>query len=95
VNIFTFTKKVIKETIRSGPEKLTSASHRYRDVIGRVLFSSVGVLKEQLEWLYELLSEGDSTVRCGLVVRIPGFHPGGPGSIPGTGIRFTLLISNV
>ena len=27
-----------------------------------------------------------SQVRCGLVVRIPGFHPGGPGSIPGTGI---------
>ena len=23
--------------------------------------------------------------RCGLVVRIPGFHPGGPGSIPGIG----------
>ena len=22
----------------------------------------------------------------GLVVRIPGFHPGGPGSIPGMGI---------
>ena len=22
----------------------------------------------------------------GLVVRIPGFHPGGPGSIPGVGI---------
>ncbi|GIX90164.1 hypothetical protein CEXT_791281 [Caerostris extrusa] len=24
-------------------------------------------------------------VPCGLVVRIPGFHPGGPGSIPGMG----------
>ena len=24
----------------------------------------------------------------GLVVRIPGFHPGGPGSIPGVGIPF-------
>ena len=23
---------------------------------------------------------------CGLVVRIPGFHPGGPGSIPGMGM---------
>ena len=23
----------------------------------------------------------------GLVVRIPGFHPGGPGSIPGVGMR--------
>ena len=28
------------------------------------------------------------SVPCGLVVRIPGFHPGGPGSIPGMG---TLL----
>ena len=27
----------------------------------------------------------------GLVVRIPGFHPGGPGSIPGVG---TLLFFN-
>lgn len=28
------------------------------------------------------------SLRCGLVVRIPGFHPGGPGSIPGTGTHF-------
>ena len=28
------------------------------------------------------------SLRCGLVVRIPGFHPGGPGSIPGTGTLF-------
>ena len=27
-------------------------------------------------------------VRYGLVVRIPGSHPGGPGSIPGNGIFF-------
>ena len=26
-----------------------------------------------------------SSVRYGLVVRIPGSHPGGPGSIPGNG----------
>ena len=25
------------------------------------------------------------TIPYGLVVRIPGFHPGGPGSIPGVG----------
>ena len=29
-----------------------------------------------------------SSVRYGLVVRIPGSHPGGPGSIPGTGNLF-------
>ena len=31
----------------------------------------------------------------GLAVRIPGFHPGGPGSIPGMGktvILFTIII---
>ena len=28
------------------------------------------------------------TVRYGLVVRIPGSHPGGPGSIPGNGNCF-------
>ena len=28
---------------------------------------------------------------CGLVVRIPGFHPGGPGSIPGMGTFFFLF----
>ena len=27
----------------------------------------------------------------GLVVRIPGFHPGGPGSIPGLGASFWLI----
>ena len=27
----------------------------------------------------------------GLAVRIPGFHPGGPGSTPGMGKRFPFL----
>ena len=31
-----------------------------------------------------------ATVRYGLVVRIPGSHPGGPGSIPGNGNLFRL-----
>ena len=31
-----------------------------------------------------------STLPYGLVVRIPGFHPGGPGSIPGVGTYFCL-----
>ena len=29
------------------------------------------------------------SIRYGLVVRIPGSHPGGPGSIPGNGIFFS------
>ena len=29
-----------------------------------------------------------------LVVRIPGSHPGGPGSIPGMGISFTFAASS-
>ena len=32
-----------------------------------------------------------NVVLHGLVVRIPGFHPGGPGSIPGVGIFLILL----
>ena len=27
----------------------------------------------------------------GLGVRIPGFHPGGPGSIPGLGVLFEFI----
>ena len=34
-----------------------------------------------------------AAIRCGLVVRIPGFHPGGPGSIPGTGTFFLYTYS--
>ena len=30
----------------------------------------------------------DHPVPDGLGVRIPGFHPGGPGSIPGLGVHF-------
>ena len=33
-----------------------------------------------------------SSVRYGLVVRIPGSHPGGPGSIPGNGITFATSL---
>ena len=29
-------------------------------------------------------------VPCGLAVRIPGSHPGGPGSTPGMGMDFAL-----
>ena len=33
------------------------------------------------------------TVRYGLVVRIPGSHPGGPGSIPGNGNFWSMYFS--
>ena len=36
-----------------------------------------------------------SSVRYGLVVRIPGSHPGGPGSIPGNGKLFERLSSQI
>jgi hypothetical protein len=32
------------------------------------------------------LFSGPLLFRCGIVVRTPGFHPGDPGSIPGSGI---------
>ena len=35
-----------------------------------------------------------SSVRYGLVVRIPGSHPGGPGSIPGNGNPFWTFTVN-
>ena len=35
--------------------------------------------------LYICYKRSSATVLHGLVVRIPGFHPGGPGSIPGVG----------
>ena len=35
--------------------------------------------------IYECTKTFAITVLHGLVVRIPGFHPGGPGSIPGVG----------
>ena len=31
----------------------------------------------------------------GLGVRIPGFHPGGPGSIPGLGVTFSHQMKTV
>ena len=34
------------------------------------------------------------SVRYGLVVRIPGSHPGGPGSIPGIGIILIMSYNN-
>ena len=37
------------------------------------------------------ISLSASEVRYGLVVRIPGSHPGGPGSIPGNGNFFSKI----
>ena len=38
--------------------------------------------------------EGTTLVHIpfGLVVRIPGFHPGGPGLIPGIGYYFSIIV---
>ena len=40
----------------------------------------------QIKVLYLLLFFSSQVVPYGLAVRIPGFHPGGPGSTPGMGI---------
>ena len=39
-------------------------------------------------FLLYLCSPKFHVIPYGLAVRIPGFHPGGPGSIPGMGIHF-------
>ena len=41
----------------------------------------------------QALVSSSPTIRYGLVVRIPGSHPGGPGSIPGNGNIFSLILS--
>ena len=44
-----------------------------------------------------LIKKGDviHILRYGLVVRISGSHPGGPGSIPGNGILFSVFPNNL
>ena len=44
-----------------------------------LIFNSIALIKQV-------------SIRCGLVVRIPGFHPGGPGSIPGTGTVIFVIV---
>ena len=41
--------------------------------------------------IYECTKAFANAVLHGLVVRIPGFHPGGPGSIPGVG-TFAVIV---
>ena len=46
-----------------------------------------------------LMNTGKSLIEIpyGLAVRIPGFHPGGPGSTPGMGkmiVVFTIIFNN-
>ena len=45
-----------------------------------------------LHYEYVCVAQHLSGLPCGLVVRIPGFHPGGPGSIPGMGNLFALFV---
>ena len=45
-----------------------------------------------LHYEYVCVAQHLSGLPCGLVVRIPGFHPGGPGSIPGMGSLFALFV---
>ena len=44
-------------------------------------------------YVYNCKTTVNIIILHGLVVRIPGFHPGGPGSIPGVG-TFYLNIGN-
>ena len=47
---------------------------------------------EKASWILKQIASSH-ILRYGLVVRIPGSHPGGPGSIPGNGIfSFVSLI---
>ena len=39
-------------------------------------------------------SDESYTFPCGLVARISGSHPGGPGSIPGKGETFLLFTTS-
>ena len=51
--------------------------------------NAVNILKWMnllVEWLFCAMTLW--LLPCGLVARIPGFHPGGPGSIPGMGKHF-------
>ena len=47
------------------------------------------------ERLYGNLDLLPSVLPYGLVVRIPAFHAGGPGSIPGVGTHFHLKTKNM
>ena len=38
-----------------------------------------------ISWLHSTLCKSRQQIPYGLAVRIPGFHPGGPGSTPGIG----------
>ena len=52
----------------------------------------VGALLARVaRYLYVIFVKFPQALPCGLVVRIPGFHPGGPGSIPGMGTFFFIL----
>ena len=64
------------------------ASMRYRDRITMVAASMMCRDNENVtpSWRSGFTSAVDSS--SGLVVRIPGSHPGGPGSIPGVGNPF-------
>ena len=44
-------------------------------------------------YVYNCKTTDTITILHGLVVRIPGFHPGGPGSIPGVG-TFYFYVGN-
>ena len=48
----------------------------------------------QIKVLYLLLVYYSKVVPYGLAVRIPGFHPGGPGSTPGMGILLSDFASS-
>ena len=44
---------------------------------------------------FPILKVHKPAIPYGLVVRIPAFHAGGPGSIPGVGGNFLILLGNI
>lgn len=57
-----------------------------RDIVENIKFIAIKKWKNYEKFLYS------NVIRYGLVARIPGSHPGGSGSIPGTGKFFFISI---
>ena len=58
----------------------------------QLIFEFISPFGQVKHLIFKILHHKTITVRYGLVVRISGSHPGGPGSIPGNGISIFFLL---
>ena len=90
--LFHFISRTFERKLAAVLDTMQQISHMVQRAILKFLQSFFILLVEPSKEKLLLISHNATNIPYGLAVRIPGFHPGGPGSTPGMGMNFNFAL---